>query len=113
MTKQELQPDQKKEQKNVQPPQSELEELIRKGPTLAEEILEAYRKLEKARDILHTASNIGVGETPNEVLVEKRALTSILLTGKHLLLQTSTFHLTTMSIATLMTVLLLYSKRIR
>ena len=73
MTKQELQPDQKKEQKNVQPPQSELEELIRKEPTLAEEILEAYRKLEKARDILHTAGNIGVGETPNEVLVEKRA----------------------------------------
>src|SRR5829696_9084260 len=73
MTKQELQPDQKKEQENVQPPQSELEELIRKEPTLAEEILEAYRKLEKARDILHTAGNIGVGETPNEVLVEKRA----------------------------------------
>jgi polyhydroxyalkanoate synthase subunit PhaC len=73
MTKQELQPDQKKEQKNVQPPQSEQEEQIKKEPTLAEEILEAYRKLEKARDILYTAGNIGVGATPNEVLVEKRA----------------------------------------
>src|SRR5919202_1919457 len=73
MTKQELQPDQKKEQKNVQSCQSELEEQIKKELTLAEEILEAYRKLEKARDILYTAGNIGVGETPNEVLVEKRA----------------------------------------
>ena len=73
MTKQELQPDQKKEQKNVQPPQSEPEGPIKKESTLAEEIVEAYSKLEKARDILHTAGNIGVGETPNEVLVEKRA----------------------------------------
>ncbi|HZA48617.1 MAG TPA: class III poly(R)-hydroxyalkanoic acid synthase subunit PhaC [Nitrososphaera sp.] len=74
MTKQDLQPDQKKkEREDVQPPQSEPEEQIKREPTLAEEILEAYRKLEKARDILSTAGNIGVGETPSEVLVENRA----------------------------------------
>src|SRR5918994_1767054 len=72
MTKQELQPDQKKEQ-NVQPAQSEPERQIKKEPTLAEEIKEAYRKLEKVRNILHTAGSLEVGETPNEVLVEKRA----------------------------------------
>ena len=72
MTKQELQPDQKKEQ-NIQPTQSEQEKQIKKEPTLAEEIQEGYRKLEKARSILYRAGNIGVGETPNEVLVENRA----------------------------------------
>src|SRR5918995_1347155 len=72
MTKQELQPDQKKEQ-NVQPAQSEPERQIKKEPILAEEIKEVYRKLEKVRNILHTAGSIEVGETPNEVLVEKRA----------------------------------------
>src|ERR671927_565306 len=73
MTKQELQPDQKNEQKDIQQSQSELEELIRREPTLAEEILKSYRKLEKVRNILHTAGNIEVGGTPNEVLVENRA----------------------------------------
>ena len=73
MTKQDLQPDQMKEQENIQPPQSEPEEQVKREPTLAEEILEAYRKLEKTRDILSTAGNIGVGETHNEVLVEKKA----------------------------------------
>jgi polyhydroxyalkanoate synthase subunit PhaC len=72
MTKQGLQPDQKKEQ-NVQPAQSELERQIKKEPTLAEEIKEANRRLEKVRNVLHTAGSIEVGETPNEVLVEKRA----------------------------------------
>ncbi|MDQ3727279.1 MAG: alpha/beta fold hydrolase, partial [Thermoproteota archaeon] len=74
MTKQDLQSDQKKkEQENIQPPQSQPEEQIKREPTLAEEILESYRKLEKARDILSTAGNVGVGETPHEVLIEKRA----------------------------------------
>ena len=72
MTKQEFQPDEKKEQ-NLQPTQREAEKLIRKEPSLTEEVQEAFRKLEKARNILYTAGNIGVGETPNEVLVEKRA----------------------------------------
>ena len=72
MTKQELQPDEKKEQ-NIQPTQRELEKQIRKEPSLTEEVQEAYRKLEKVRNILYTAGNIGVGETPNEVLVETRA----------------------------------------
>src|SRR5918998_3255536 len=74
MTKQDLQSDQKmKEQENIQPPQSQPEEQIKREPTLAEEILESYRKLEKARDILSTAGNVGVGDTPHEVLIEKRA----------------------------------------
>jgi polyhydroxyalkanoate synthase len=62
-----------KEQENIQPPQSQPEEQIKREPTLAEEILESYRKLEKARDILSTAGNVGVGDTPHEVLIEKRA----------------------------------------
>ena len=72
MTKQELQPDEKKEQ-NIQPTQGELEKQIRKEPSPTEEVQEAYRKLEKVRNILYTAGNIGVGETPNEVLAETRA----------------------------------------
>ena len=66
MTKQELQPDHKEQ--NVQPAQSEQERQLKKEPTLAEEIKEAYRKVEKARNILHAAGNIEVGETPNEIL---------------------------------------------
>src|SRR3712207_7812642 len=73
MTKQELQPDEKKEQQNIQPTQREQEKQIRKEPMLTEEIQEASRRLEKARNILSTAGNIGVGQTPNEILVEKRA----------------------------------------
>jgi polyhydroxyalkanoate synthase subunit PhaC len=73
MTKQELQPDEKKEQQNIQPTQREQEKQIRKEPMLAEEIQEASRRFEKARNILSTAGNIGVGQTPNEILVEKRA----------------------------------------
>ena len=72
MTKQELQPDEKKEQ-NIQPTQREQKKQIRKEPTLTEEIQEASRRFEKARNILYSAGNIGVGQTPNEVLVEKRA----------------------------------------
>ena len=44
MTKQEFQPDEKKEQ-NLQPTQSETEKLIRKEPSLTEEVQEAFRKL--------------------------------------------------------------------
>ena len=73
MTKQELQPDEKKEQQNIQPTQREQDKQIRKDPTLTEEIQEASRRFEKARNILHSAGNIGVGQTPNEILVEKRA----------------------------------------
>ncbi|MDQ5863367.1 MAG: class III poly(R)-hydroxyalkanoic acid synthase subunit PhaC [Thermoproteota archaeon] len=73
MTKQELQPDEKKEQQNIHPTQREQEKLIRKDPALTEEIQEASRRFEKARNILHSAGNIGVGQTPNEILVEKRA----------------------------------------
>jgi polyhydroxyalkanoate synthase subunit PhaC len=72
MTKQEFQPDEKKEQ-NIQPTQSGAEKQTRKEPSLTEEVQEAFRKVEKARNIMYTAGNIGVGETPNEVLVEERA----------------------------------------
>ncbi len=71
MTKQELQPDHKEQ--NFQPVQSEPESQIKKEPTLAQEIKEAYRKVEKVRDVLHTAGNVEVGGTPNEVLIENRA----------------------------------------
>jgi len=53
--------------------QNQQEKWKKKEPILAEEIQEAYRRFEKARNILHTAGNVGVGETPNEILVEKRA----------------------------------------
>jgi len=72
MTKQELQPDEKKKQ-NIQQTQKELEKQIRKEPPLNQEVQEAYHRLEKARNILYTAGNVGVGETPNEVLIETRA----------------------------------------
>jgi len=72
MTKQELQPDEKKDQ-NIQQTQKELEKQIRKEPPLNEEVQEAYHRLEKARNILYTAGNVGVGETPYEVLIETRA----------------------------------------
>jgi polyhydroxyalkanoate synthase len=72
MTKQELQPDEKKEQ-TIEPTQKELEKHIRKEPSLTEEVQEAYRRLEKARNILYTAGDVGVGETPSEVLAETRA----------------------------------------
>ena len=72
MTKQEFQPDEKKGQ-NIQPTQREAEKQTRKEPSFTEEVQEAFRKVEKARNILYTAGNIEVGETPNEVLVEKRA----------------------------------------
>ena len=72
MSKQELQPDEKKEQ-DIQPTQRELEKQIRKEPSLTEEVQEAHRRFEKARNILYTAGNIGVGQTPNEILAETRA----------------------------------------
>lgn len=72
MAKQELRPDQKPE---VQPPAAEAEkakEAKKKEPTVLEEFEEAYRKLEKAKNILHTAGNIEVGQTPHEILAETR-----------------------------------------
>src|SRR5215212_461612 len=71
MTEQELQPDHKEQ--DVQRAQREQERQLKKEPTRAEEIKEAYRKIEKVRNILHAAGNIEVGETPNEILVENRA----------------------------------------
>lgn len=70
MTKQELRPDQK--QQEVQPPSEQAKE-VKKEPTVADEVKEAYRKLEKARSVLHTAGDIEVGQTPHEVLAETRA----------------------------------------
>jgi polyhydroxyalkanoate synthase len=69
MTKQELRPDQ---EPVVQPPAEQAKE-VKKEPTVAEEVKEAYRKLEKAKNILHSAGDIEVGQTPNEVLEETRA----------------------------------------
>ena len=68
MTEQELRPDQKHE---VQPP-SEPAKAV-KEPSITDEVEEAYRNLEKARSILHTAGDIEVGQTPHEVLAETRA----------------------------------------
>lgn len=70
MTKQELRPDQK--QQEVQPPSEQAKE-VKKEPTVADEVKEACRKLEKARSVLHTAGDIEVGQTPHEVLAETRA----------------------------------------
>jgi len=69
MTKQELRPDQTQE---VQPPAEQPKE-AKKEPTVAEEVKETYRKLEKAKNILHAAGDIEVGQTPHEVLEETRA----------------------------------------
>jgi polyhydroxyalkanoate synthase len=69
MTKQELRPDQK--QQEVKPPSEQAKE-AKKEPMVAEEVKEAYRKLEKARSVLHTAGDIEVGQTPHEVLAETR-----------------------------------------
>jgi polyhydroxyalkanoate synthase len=69
MIKQELGPNQKQE---AQPPGEPAKE-VKKEPTVAEEVKEAYRKLEKAKNILHTAGDIEVGQTSHEVLAETRA----------------------------------------
>lgn len=78
MTKQEeLQPDQKQEDQKspppVQPQQQEQQPKVTKEETdRAKEIEELYRKLEKTRSILHTAGDVEVGQTPNEILEETR-----------------------------------------
>jgi polyhydroxyalkanoate synthase subunit PhaC len=69
MTTQELRPDQEQE---VQPPSEPAKE-VKKEPTVAEEVKEAYRKLDKAMSVLHTAGDVEVGQTPHEVLAETRA----------------------------------------
>jgi polyhydroxyalkanoate synthase subunit PhaC len=71
MTKQDLQPDQK--QQEAHPVKEEPTKNIKRESILLEEIQEGYRKLQKARSTLYTASNVEVGETPNEVLVETRS----------------------------------------
>jgi len=65
MTKQEaLQPDQKTQRE---------QSFTQAGkPTAVDEIQDAYRKLEKTRNILHTAGDIDVGQTAHEVLAETR-----------------------------------------
>lgn len=66
MTKQDLRPDQRQD---VKPPAEPAEP---KQPTLAEEIQESIRKLEKTRAVLHSAGDVSVGQTPHEVLAETR-----------------------------------------
>jgi len=70
MTKQEVRPDQKPE---VHPPAAEPAKEAKPEQSLAEDVQEAYRKLDKAKNILHVAGDIGVGQTPHEVLAETRA----------------------------------------
>ena len=70
MTKQDLQPDQKQQEPH---PVKEEPTKNTKRESILEEIQEGYRKLQKARSTLYTASNVEVGQTPNEVLVETRA----------------------------------------
>ncbi|MDQ3885293.1 MAG: class III poly(R)-hydroxyalkanoic acid synthase subunit PhaC [Thermoproteota archaeon] len=70
MTKQDLQPDQKQQEAH---PVKEEPTKNTKRESILEEIQEGYRKLQKARSTLYTASNVEVGETPNEVLVETRS----------------------------------------
>jgi polyhydroxyalkanoate synthase len=69
MTKQDLRPDQ--QEQNIQPPSVPAK--AAHPPTPVEEFQESFRRLEKAKTILHTAGDVGVGQTPHEVLAETRA----------------------------------------
>lgn len=73
MTGQEaLPPDQQKqEQEQLHQPKAQRKE--QQQPSVAEEVQEMCRKLEKARSVLHTAGDIEVGQTPCEILHETRA----------------------------------------
>lgn len=73
MTRQELRPNQQQQQQQEADVRQQTEPTKVKEPTLADEIQELIRKLEKARIILHNAHNISVGQTPHEVLSETRA----------------------------------------
>lgn len=68
MIKQEQRPDQKHEI----PPPGETVKTV-KEPAVIDEVKEVYRKLDRARSILHTAGDIQVGQSPHEVLAETRA----------------------------------------
>jgi len=70
LTRQETKPDQQQQEDVKQ--QAEPAK-ARQQPTLADEMQEAIRKLEKTRTILHSADKVGVGQTPHEVLAETRA----------------------------------------
>jgi polyhydroxyalkanoate synthase len=67
MTQEALRPDQQKPAG-----QQENKPAAPAKPSAAEEIQDAFRKLEKTRSILHTAGDIEVGQTPHEVLAETR-----------------------------------------
>src|SRR5918911_1767194 len=70
MTRQEaLQPNQKPAE--TQQEEKPAEQKAPK-PTTVDEVQDSYRKLEKARSILHAAGNIDVGQTPYEILAETR-----------------------------------------
>ena len=68
MTQQEVRPE--KSEQPVQPGAPEAAKAPQVRP--ADEAQENLRRLEKARTILHTAGNVGVGQTPHEVLAETR-----------------------------------------
>jgi polyhydroxyalkanoate synthase subunit PhaC len=72
MTGQEaLPPDQQKQQQEqLHQPKAQQKE---QQPSVAEEVQEMCRKLEKARSVLHTAGDSEVGQTPCEILHETRA----------------------------------------
>src|SRR4029078_13618869 len=65
MTQEALRPDQQKPADQVRP-------AAPAKPYAAEEIQDAFRKLEKTRTILHSAGNDEGGQTPHEVLAETR-----------------------------------------
>lgn len=71
MTGQEaLPPDQQKQQQEqLHQPKAQQKE---QQPSVAEEVQEMCRKLEKARSVLHTAGDVEVGQTPCEILHETR-----------------------------------------
>src|ERR671925_1039415 len=73
MTGQEaLPPDQQKQQQQEQLHQPKAQQKEQQ-PSVAEEVQEMCRKLEKARSVLHTAGDVEVGQTPCEILHETRA----------------------------------------
>jgi polyhydroxyalkanoate synthase len=75
MTGQEaLPPDQQKQQQEEQLHQPKAQQKEQQQqPSVAQEVQEMCRKLEKARSVLHTAGDIEVGQTPCEILHETRA----------------------------------------
>jgi len=66
MTQQEFKPE------KAEQPAAPAEKKDKPANDLARDLEENYRKLEKARSVLHTAGKVEVGQTPHEVIAETR-----------------------------------------